>query len=239
MKVNVNQVHDSAERKLSVIPIKVKDTAGQLVPTLAFLDNGSTSTFCTKELLRKLKVSNVTPTNLIYGTLEREGIKADSHIVAGLQVCDPEENNFLSLAQVFALDKLPVTGDEVITKEDVDKWPHLQDIDITTMNADVGLLIGVDVPQAMEPLDIMNSPEEGGPFSYKSRLGWLVHGYPRGMGPTSIKVNRIKVQEVNLNLMLMNMYNQEFQDVNSTDKGLSEEDKKWNDKVENNCRWSL
>lgn len=39
-----------------------------------------------------------------------------------------------------------------------------------------------------------------------------------------VKMNITKVQEVNLDQMLVYMYNYEILDVNSSEKGLSEED---------------
>lgn len=123
-----------------------------------------------------------------------------------------------------------------MTQEDLKEWPHLQDLEITTLNSEIGLMIGNNVPQAVEPWEFIHSPKEGGPFAVKSKLGWIVHGQPKNQGSTPVRVNRIKVQEVNLDQMLTHMYNHEFLDVYSTDKGLSEEDKQWNAKVENSCR---
>lgn len=67
----------------------------------------------------------------------------------GLEICDIEENNFIHLPLVFTPGKLPVAKDDVIIKENLKEWPHLQGIDITTLNSDIGLMIGNNVPQAL------------------------------------------------------------------------------------------
>lgn len=194
VKVNarkVNERYKSPEIKLSVIPVKVHDSAGQLIPTLAFLDGGSMATLCTEDLLNKLNFQKTVPTQLSISTIAKDGIKVDSLMVAGLEVCDPDENNLISLPPVFTVKKLPVAEDDVMTQEDLKEWPHLQDLEITTLNSDIGLMIGNNVPQAVEPGEIIHSPKEGGPFAVISKLG-----------STPVRVNRIKVQEVNLDQML-------------------------------------
>lgn len=65
--------------------------------------------------------------------------------------------------------------DDISTKEDLQRWTHLSDIDITKISdADTGLMIGKDVSQAMEPQEVLHSTEEGGPFALKTKLGRLV-----------------------------------------------------------------
>ena len=42
-------------------------------------------------------------------------------------------------------------------------------------NQDVGLLIGVDVPEALEPEEIRRAPD-GGPYAMKIKFGWTLNG---------------------------------------------------------------
>ena len=70
-------------------------------------------------------------------------------------------------------------------------------MNISTLDSDVGLLIGVNVPKAMEPWDVISSGDEG-PFAVKTVLGWVING-PLDIGPynttytynTYVTVNRI------------------------------------------------
>ena len=63
------------------------------------------------------------------------------------------------------------------------------------------------------------------PFAVKTKLGWIVYGPTGSNKPAHVKVNRVKIEGVTLDNLLVNRYNQEFKDVNSLDRGLSEEDK--------------
>ena len=52
------------------------------------------------------------------------------------------------------------------------------------MNTEVGLLIGNNVPKAMEPLQVINSQNEG-PFACRSIIGWMVFGCTKPEGSKS------------------------------------------------------
>ena len=52
------------------------------------------------------------------------------------------------------------------------------------------MLIGNNVPLAMEPLRVINS-DYGGPFACETVLGWVVHGFPAEFPRPTTSVNRI------------------------------------------------
>ena len=58
---------------------------------------------------------------------------------------------------------------DIDTSENFQKWPYLYDVNITTTDSDVDLLIVVNVPKAMEPWDVISSADEG-PFAVKTLL---------------------------------------------------------------------
>ena len=60
-----------------------------------------------------------------------------------------------------------------LCQDDIKRWPHLHDIDLNVMDCEVGLFIGVNVPKAMEPWDVIPSVDNG-PFAVKTLLGWVI-----------------------------------------------------------------
>eukprot|EP00794_Sanderia_malayensis_P013101 gene13101-14442_t len=58
---------------------------------------------------------------------------------------------------------------------DVDRWPHLKGINVKNINADIGLLIGSDVPEALQPKEARES-RNGGPFASRTILGLVLNG---------------------------------------------------------------
>lgn len=75
---------------------------------------------------------------------------------------------------MYSRPSLPVPKDAISRQEDVNRWPHLDGVKIESINADIGLLIGSDVPQALQPGEIKQS-QNGGPFATRTALGWVLY----------------------------------------------------------------
>ena len=86
---------------------------------------------------------------------------------------DLEEENAVELPCVFTRPKLPVSAKDKARQEDIDRWPHLSGVKLPTINSNVGLLIGSDVPEALGPKEIR--PSNGGPYATRAILGWVVN----------------------------------------------------------------
>ena len=95
--------------------------------------------------------------------------------LVSLVVSDLEGNCNVKLPLVYSRPCLPVPVEAISTQQDVDRWPHLQGINIAHINEDVGLLIGSDVPNALQPREIRQS-QDGGTFATRTALGWVLNG---------------------------------------------------------------
>ena len=222
---------------LSVVPVRVQSVGGAEVTTCAFLDNGTTATFCTKSLIDKLGVkSECSSTNLFVSTIHGQQ-NMSCPVVSGLKVLDFDRNETVFLPPVYAIDHIPVDEEDYICRSDLEKWPHLQDVSIPNCRADVELMIGTNVPQAHEPLSVAKATRDFEPWAARTRLGWVVCGASGLNGNISTtKVNRISLSRgLKLDQMLIKEYNRDFQDIASTKQELSGEDKLWLDKVEESC----
>ncbi len=96
-------------------------------------------------------------------------------MVKDLEVCSLDGKEFIKLPDVYTQQEIPVYKEHIPKQKDIRKWPYLQDVDIPTINTEVGLLIGINVPILMEPWRIINS-QSNGPFAIKTLLGWVVNG---------------------------------------------------------------
>ena len=82
----------------------------------------------------------------------------------------------LSIPKLYARREIPVDKEEIATPEKIKEWKHLRLISNETVQRDdiqAGLLIGVNCMKALERIKIIPS-EGGGPYTYKTRLGWCV-----------------------------------------------------------------
>ncbi|XP_033118507.1 uncharacterized protein LOC117118111 [Anneissia japonica] len=111
---------------LAVVPVRVK-VAGfsKSVVTYAFLDNGSNTTFCTDDLLKKLnaKCSHV---NMSLTTMNGETPMKCK--MTSLEILDLDGNNCTSLPKVYSRPNLPITRSLIANRDDLTKWPHLNDV---------------------------------------------------------------------------------------------------------------
>lgn len=98
-----------------------------------------------------------------------------SNVVTDLEVSGLNDNDFIKLTEVFAKGVIPVSKDHISQQEEVDQWPHLKGVEVPCINAEIGLLIGTNVPKALEPQEIIHSVNEG-PYAMRTALGWMVNG---------------------------------------------------------------
>ena len=234
VKVFSKKVDDDRTTKMSIVPIKVKSYDGSLIKTYAFMDNGSNASFLTNRLLDNLKLKNFSETSITMKTANSVSEQRTKR-VNGVTILDFEENNKIELPPIYTLDEIPVSEDEIVTKADLERWPKLSHLDIPECDVEIGILIGNNMPKVSEPWEIIHSSEDNGPYATKTKLGWVVTGSP-SEGKQYHRLNRIIIDDQNLDNLLVNVYNQGFEDIYSNDKGPSNEDRIWMEKMKNECK---
>ena len=153
-----------------IVPVKVSTQGSPFcIETYALLDTGSNSTFCSNMLLDRLGVKG------------KHLEEVDSVVASGLVVSDLD-GNFVPLREVYSRPTMPVSKDEVPKQEYVDRWPHLRGVVcLTELNSQVDLLIGSDVPEALQPKEVIPAAG-GGPYASEVDFGWLINS-PTGRKP--------------------------------------------------------
>lgn len=220
----------TTDHRLAVVPVKIKAHKGScLIETYAFLDPGSTATFVTEKLMEQLSVRGK-KTEILLRTMGHEK-PVKTHVIRGLEVCSLEGNSFIELPEVFTQHAIPVNQENIPTETDIKGIPYLNEVHIKPIKAEVGLLIGTNVPQAMEPLRVINSQGKG-PYAVLTYLGWTINGPLCSTAPMDedgrprIASNRISVAK--LEELLRHQYNQDFSESAYNEKQEhSFEDKKF------------
>jgi hypothetical protein len=209
---------------LACVPVKVKAKGkDKLITTYAFLDPGSNTSFCTQDLINRLGISG-RETVLSLTTMDNENVKSKSFVVS-LEVSDIQGQNVIELPTVFSRAKLPVAKEDIPSQSDVDRWPYLEGVNLHQVDANVDILIGNDVPKALEPKEIRES-ENGGPYAIRTLLGWTVNGPLGRQGYCARTVNRVEA-DVELTSQFNKFCEMEFNDLKSeTVKAMSQEDKR-------------
>lgn len=143
-----------------------------------------------------------------------------------MEVLDLREENLVELPVVFTRPKLPVSRDNAADQEDIDRWPHLAGVDIPRIDTNIGLLIGSDASEALEPKEIRPSCN-GGPYATRTVFGWVVNG-PLGRSHSfAARTSNLIKADVELNEQFRNYCNLEFNDTLYGSKpSMSQEDKR-------------
>ena len=106
--------------------------------------------------------------------MEKERSKLESSVVS-IEVSDLNGQNAVEISNVFSVSKLPVSREDIPRKSDVERWSHLEGIDIDEVDCEVGIIIGNDVPKALQHKEVVESNSDG-PYAMRTVWGWTVNG---------------------------------------------------------------
>ena len=130
---------DRSRIGMAVVPVKVcLKATGSPVITYAFLENCSSSTFCTESLVRKLGVNSIRA-QISLTTLEEKDSLIDNFVVKDHVISDLDENAIIELQALYTRSKIPVSEEDIPTQGDIDQWPHLCGVYPPEVNAEIGL----------------------------------------------------------------------------------------------------
>ena len=130
-------------------------SARTTVITGALLDSGSDRSYCTRSLVERLKAKGKSIT-LSVGTIMSEETKLDTEevnlVVTSVGV---RKNKAVTIPQAVVVTELPSSlKDSVAAGANAEMWTHLQGIVPRHPPGEVDILIGLDVPQALMPLEV-------------------------------------------------------------------------------------
>ena len=164
-----------SQRTIALPIVQVKVSAGgKLINTYALLDNASTNTFCTTDLVQKLGLDGKEG-EMCLSTLERKNSKVKTSVVC-MDVIDINKHNTTTLENVYARDEIPILKESIPVLEDICRWPHFKEIPTVEHTVKrVDLLIGQDNPELLVPQEIRPG-KRGEPYAIKTALGWTMNG---------------------------------------------------------------
>ncbi|KAL0199162.1 hypothetical protein M9458_007702, partial [Cirrhinus mrigala] len=140
----------NSECILAKVPVKIKSKkCDKVVKTYAFIDPGSSATFCTEALMRDLNLKG-RKTEILLHTMGQEK-PVHSNILSDLEICGLECEDYIDLPRVFTQKEIPVKQENIPQQKDLEKWPYLDQVKLPHLKAEIGVLIGANVHKAIEP----------------------------------------------------------------------------------------
>ncbi|KAL0152844.1 hypothetical protein M9458_051849, partial [Cirrhinus mrigala] len=123
--------------------------------------------------------------------------------VTDLEVAGLDQTHYCYLPEVYTQKSMPVSKANIPTQSDLVRWPYLNHVTLPLIEAGVELLIGANVPEALEPWQVVRG-QRNGPYAVKTILGSTVNGPLKGMekdgtfcnDQPQVTVNRISVSRL-------------------------------------------
>ena len=135
--------------------------------------------FPTNKLIKDLGIEG-TRTSINIKTLNGQD-RQSIHILDGIKVCKltPEADKyqkFIKLPSTYTKEEIPMDRSEIATPAKLKQWQYLEKMSSflgKNDNISVDLLIAANCVEALQPLDVIPSQQDG-PYTYRTILGWCV-----------------------------------------------------------------
>ena len=72
-----------------------------------------------------------------------------TNIITGLEVSGLQDDAFITLPETYTQSRIPVTKSNIPNQRALSKWPYLREVQISTINAGIDLLIGTQSNRAL------------------------------------------------------------------------------------------
>ena len=189
---------------LCIVPVKVQ-YQDQEVLTYAFLNQGSTHTFCDKRLVEALNIparSDEIHVQTLTSTRACSGLRCSLKVSL-------DNDKECTLANVFSLDDIPVKPNLIPARCDLEGTSHLKEITFRQIeNATVTILIGADTPEMF----CVRSVLTGQPIAIETPLGWSLLGPSLSTSvATNCFVGHANVKDEVLHRKIQSLWETDFQ----------------------------
>ena len=237
-EVATNVTSVSGHVLLGIVPTIACGPHGK-IRVNALIDNGSTKSFITQELVQRLGLSK-RKIHCDVATLCEQWSAEGAEVELEIKGVDAERT--ILLKNAWTVPRLCVTSSRAATKEHVDRYDHLRGIQLPTVDdGAVHLLIGADSRASM-PLELRCPPAAGGPYAERTELGWVVRGpvdddeQVDGSAQISNFVSSIAGDVESIDAQLHKLWDAEFADRSCDGFAMSEDDKRALAKMEDGVR---
>ena len=170
----------SSSKATMIVPVWVfhkNDMANKRL-VYAMLDTQSDTTFVTEETCEELGITGVS-TRLKLSTMSSTNEVIASQRINGLRICGFSETEDIQLPTVYTRESIPVNRSHIPTGRIAQNWKHLEPISRnmpqSTLNINVGLLIGYNCARALAPLEVIVG-DCCEPYGQRTPLGWSIVG---------------------------------------------------------------
>eukprot|EP00095_Tigriopus_kingsejongensis_P001382 maker-scaffold205_size259573-snap-gene-0.16 protein:Tk01382 transcript:maker-scaffold205_size259573-snap-gene-0.16-mRNA-1 annotation:"calponin homology domain-containing protein ddb_g0272472-like isoform x4" len=125
-------------------------------------------------------------------TMEKKANRMRTQVIHDQEILDLDEKETIQIPFAYTNGDLPIDWEDIPLPTDIASFPALGGIPFNFVEAEVGLMIGINVPDAVKPLEVVDGDEHG-IYASRHKLGWALNGPLLRQSHPTVKVNRIKV----------------------------------------------
>ena len=209
-----------------IIPVKLKvHGRKEMVLTYAALDTCSDACFMDSSLLPELGIKQ-RDTKLRINVVGENSSEINTTVVNNVELYHMNGKLKDIVPVVFSQSRWPFQKDDVPQSTDLNN-EVLQDIPFQFIDAGIGLIIGMNRPNLLRPIEVIGA-ENNSFYASRHSLGWALNGITRETTTKSVSVNRIKVPDAaDIEYKIKCMFDHDYKDSNIVKKEPSENDLKW------------
>ena len=154
-----------------IVPVRVRSpNSNKELMTYALLDNGSDVSLCAKGLAAQLGFQGEQRTFYLTTQEKQDSPKFGQEISLTVEAIDGSDK--LEIQRLRTVERINASSHSIPTVQDIRSWPHLQDINLPSIDeTKVDLIIGCNVPEAFWVLEERRG-NKGDPYAIRSPLGW-------------------------------------------------------------------
>lgn len=220
-----------------IVPAKIKiaNSSTEIIVYCA-LDTHSTDCWIREDIVDKLGV-RTEPVSIKVKSMTSLNDIQKSKVLNNLTLSSLDNSFTTSIPVMYTKPKKhwPFSESDLPRSNDLEEYPHLKNLSFPECSAEIGILIGMNAPELLMPLEVITG-DAGTPYATRHSLGWTVNG-PVNSGSGEKKCNRLNVSHVDCDLesQIENLFAQDFVDHNN-EKSYSQDDRLWLEKVESSIK---
>ena len=227
--------HNQNKVMCPVVPALVYIGESRRIAVNVALDPFSSNCWANEALINSLGAKSGS-TEITLSTMEKKSTPCHTRVVNNLMIADLSGNNVTKIALLYTKtsENWPFSSNDLPSAGDIKGYPHLGAVPFEFIGANIDILIGLDVPWLIKPLDIVSGKDDE-PYASLHLLGWALNGPIRRKSLTSVNLSTITAP-VEIEESFDRMFSQDFSDTYSRETGPSMEDIKWHRIVEDSIK---
>ncbi|XP_043247468.1 uncharacterized protein LOC122394566 [Amphibalanus amphitrite] len=181
LHVSCDKVAESPKCTHSMlVPVNLthRDLPHRSMTVYALLDPQSDTCFVKESVLQELDLRGEDVTLEVSTIAGRT--RTQSQVVHGLVVKDHKGETEFELPPTYSKADIPAERQLIPRRDTTAEWPHLQEVagqlPEYVPDAEVGILIGINCPRALKPLEVVTGGDND-PWAIRTSLGWSVIGF--------------------------------------------------------------